>query len=342
MSECGWTHETVFLNPQCVTKLCTRMCRSDMEFGVVATHDVRPEKTTVCDGDVCTKTQVCTAGCNVEIIEGTKLLADHEDAKLYGDVQIAVTPIDENDVTQKNKSCGWPVNIVAHTHPEFIQGASQSYALLSPPSLGDLFAHAILANYRNYKENGCINTFLVFAAEGVYMYGVTPTRFREVAHQFEAEAEADMAGLPANHPTRRDFAVGNLPDATYERRRGAFFEEHRKLNDAFFAVMIKTCQLSPMFRLSQPKMLATAKHWEDGAHWVGPDLNNGNGFDAMVRNPTPEFQNVVEGLVGPRSRYAKDLIEKGLFCVFYPLAEFVSRPLPVVISVPPPNGDVKF
>jgi len=338
----GWKLETIHLNPQCMVKLCTRMCRSDTEFGVVATSDIRSEKETVCDGDVCSKTQVCTAGCNVDVIEGTKLLSDHEDAKLYGDVQIAVTPIDEDDVTQHNRKCGWSANIVAHTHPEFIQGPRQPYAMLSPPSLGDLFAHTILANYRNFKENGCVNTFLVFATEGVYMYGITRARFEEICKEFEAAAVDDMRGLPENHPVRREFAVGNLPEATYQRARTTFFDDFRAGNDAFFAKMMRVCGSSPMFRLTPPKTLARTEHWRDDAKWVGPDPTQSVGFDAMVRNPTPGFRTIVEDLVGPRSDYAQGLVKKGLFCILYPLDEFVHRPLPVVVSVPPPNGGGKF
>lgn len=337
----GWRLETVYLNSECVAKLCTRMCRSDTEFGVVATDDIKPATQTVCDdNNACTKASVCTAGCNVDVIQGTKLLSDHEDAELYGGAQIAVTPIDEDDVAQRNKRCGWPVNLVAHTHPEYIQGASQKHAYLSPPSLGDLFAHTILANYRNYKENHTINSFLVFAAEGVYMYGITPSRFTELAKEFEARAEAEMQGLPANHPIRADFEIGNVPDKTYEGMRAEFFDRLRPANDAFFGQMISTCQRNPdMFGLVRPKILAQAKHWSKD---VGDDFDGGGRFDAMVRNPTPKFREMVETLVGPRSEFVQALINEGLFCVHYPLSEFVNRPLPVVVSVPPPKGGGKF
>ena len=59
------------------------------------------------------------------------------------------------------------VNVIWHTHPcHVVDGVVR----LAPPSVDDFTAHAILGNLRQKAVNGVINTYVVVAREGYYVY----------------------------------------------------------------------------------------------------------------------------------------------------------------------------
>lgn len=172
----------------------------------------------------------CALSCDdVKLIEGTGL-APHSDDKFYkGDrkdtrVLIAVTPF-YREVFQKSPMCdgSGSINMFFHTHP-LVMG-SYTQGRLSPPSLGDLFAHSILSNSRNYRQNRQLNTCMVMAFEGLYIYYVLPHRFRQAMDMID-ELIAQYRGWTPEE--REMWKVGEAPGWVVERVKQHVFDELRE------------------------------------------------------------------------------------------------------------------
>lgn len=171
---------------------------------------------------------VCKLSCDVKLIKGTGL-DSHPDAKFYtGDdkqrrVLIAVTPF-YREVFQTQQMCdgSGSINVFWHTHPLML--GSDETARLSPPSLGDIFAHTVLSNSRNYRQNRQINTTMVMAFEGLYVYSIVPHKFREVMDDIDALIEK-YDGWTASE--RKMWEVGEAPKWVVEQIKDKIFRQLR-------------------------------------------------------------------------------------------------------------------
>ena len=124
----------------------------------------------------------CKLSCDVKLIKGTGL-DEHPDAKFYTgnsktrQVLIAVTPF-YKEVFRQFKMCDddtKSINMFFHTHPLLM--GSDVQGRMSPPSLGDIFAHTVLSNSRNYRQNRQLNTTMVMAFEGCTCTASSRTSF---------------------------------------------------------------------------------------------------------------------------------------------------------------------
>jgi hypothetical protein len=159
----------------------------------------------------------CVLSCeSVRLIQGTGLGA-HRDRRHYaaggGDenaVLIASTPLD-SEVHQVMPVCdtGDHVNVFFHTHPLHL-AAVNGPAMFAPPSIGDIFAHVVLSNYRNFTQHGQVNTCMVMAFEGLYVYGMAPEAFAQMYRRMRAAAEQWPCSAA-------QLASGDLPLALIER-----------------------------------------------------------------------------------------------------------------------------
>lgn len=175
----------------------------------------------------------CQLDCsNIKLVKGTGLNY-HTDEKFYTGndnsraVQIAVTPLYQ-EVFQKYPLCKTAhcVNMFFHTHPLLLtrdMPAHDHTAQFSPPSAGDIFAHTVLSNYRNWKENNQINTPIVMAFEGMYMYTIMPIKFCAVVHHIESL----LAEKKLSAAEQKDAAIGELPQHVIDIIKQEIFDELR-------------------------------------------------------------------------------------------------------------------
>lgn len=177
----------------------------------------------------------CLLTCDQNLIEGTGLEDNNEDNSFYaGDkkkvqkVLIAVTPFYE-EIFQQYPLCdsGHKVNLFFHSHPLLIsvRGA------ITPPSIGDFFAHTLLSNYRNYKQNGQLNTAIVASFEGLYVYFALPHRFLKFKNRVEALWAAKESKSKREFI---EFAYGELPNWLIDVVKTEVFNE---LRDGFTQFM---------------------------------------------------------------------------------------------------------
>lgn len=183
----------------------------------------------------------CQLDChNIELVKGTGL-DHHTDEKYYkgengtfGEIQIAVTPL-YHQVFQKFPLCDTDqhVNMFFHTHPLLMGRVLKSHdhiGQFSPPSSGDIFAHTVLSNYRNWKENKQMNTPIVMAFEGMYMYTILPHKFYTLVQRIEqvlAELDDELT-----EDEVEDAAIGELPQRVIDVLKQEIFDELRPLCDA--------------------------------------------------------------------------------------------------------------
>lgn len=212
---CAFKYAPLLLPAKCATSMWM-LTLSGIEWG----GQFKPEKV---DG-------VCQLACDgVDLIRGTGL-EDHPDARLYaGDsnrkVRIASTPF-YHEVSRVFPLCdsGVSVNMFFHTHPLLmLRNAKTQLARCGPPSIGDHVAHNILANYRNWKENKQVNTTVVMAFEGMYMYTVLPHKFMRVVVRIAALVKACQ--MTASEQKLAD--KGQPPMSVMKQIKAEVFDELR-------------------------------------------------------------------------------------------------------------------
>jgi len=184
----------------------------------------------------------CQLSCDITLIKGTGLETDNPDARYYiGDgeanknkaVAIASTPLYEEVFSQARLCKGKKtVNLFFHTHPLHLL-STDDLAVPVPPSMGDIFAHCVLAMHRNYMENKQLNTMLVMGFEGLYVYGVYPHRFRQDLEHIDALSRAWLTKNPGKQG-RKALARGELPAEITDVLKGKVFDALRNANKAMF------------------------------------------------------------------------------------------------------------
>jgi hypothetical protein len=194
-----------------------------------------------CDGEQ-------RVGCKLELIKGTDARDDHPDAALYrGEgggrlpMQVAVTPFYE-EVFQVHPICAQrTINCFWHTHPLLmLRDPITKAGRLGPPSLGDFFAHSVLSNGRNFRQHKQLNTTVLMAFEGLYIYGVLPHKFRKLMDR--AEALLDTLADRVSAAERAEFdTVGELPVAPRNQLKREVFAELRPAVQEFTAAMKRRC-----------------------------------------------------------------------------------------------------
>ncbi|NDC10045.1 MAG: hypothetical protein EBZ75_12035, partial [Oxalobacteraceae bacterium] len=171
---------------------------------------------------------------NVDLIKGTGLSV-HPDAKFYTgntgqeqQVQIAVTPFYE-EVFQVFPMCDGTatINMFFHTHPLMMRGNTGQ---VSPPSLGDVFAHSVLSNSRNFRQNRQLNTTMVMAFEGLYVYSILPHKFRQIMDRIDRLVAAYTGWTDGE---RELWTVGEAPGSVVNVIKMEIFDELREGHDRF-------------------------------------------------------------------------------------------------------------
>lgn len=165
------------------------------------------------------------------LIRGTSLEV-HADAAHYSGndprtvVRVASTPFDA-EVRGYMPMCDSPatINMIFHSHALHM-GRS---AVLAPPSMGDYFAHCILSNFCNATLHGQLNTTVVMAYEGLYVYTITP----EAYGRYAARIRALMDGRAQTALERARYAKGELPHDVVELLKAEFFNAVRPSYEAF-------------------------------------------------------------------------------------------------------------
>lgn len=156
----------------------------------------------------------CILHATTPLIKGTRVLPNHPDGPLYSNMQIATTPF-YKEVFQKHPLCdtGHTINVFFHTHPA-------RYNDFAPPSVGDFIAHTLFSNYRNYIQNNQLNTCLVVAHEGIYVYYALTHRFR----QFCADVADRWARLKRKTAREKaDYEIGELPPRMVQAIKKSLF-----------------------------------------------------------------------------------------------------------------------
>ena len=181
----------------------------------------------------------CQLSCDIKLIEGTGL-QQHKDDKFYlgknasasRRVRIAVTPF-YKEVFQVYPLCETEdtINMFFHTHPLLMVRDDNNQGKLAPPSLGDLFAHCILSNYRNYKQNKQLNTCVLISFEGMYVYYILPHKFRQIYERIE-QLYKELVNNPS--PVEADgYEIGEVPLRVVNAVKAEFFDSMRTAMDAF-------------------------------------------------------------------------------------------------------------
>jgi hypothetical protein len=277
---------------KCLTKL-RRLCLSDREFGAQLVPAVQDD--------------TCKFSCDgVRLIHGTALQDDNPDQTLYEPdpskppVRIAVTPF-YREVFSVSPLCdsNHSVNMFCHTHP-LLLAPENKVGQLSPPSIGDLFAHGILSNYRNFKQNGVINMPLVVAREGLYYYNVLPTRFAREIARIEARLAETGQPVPAD---------GELPADVVDWLKTLVFAELRPLHNRFLDEMVAWAQ----GHAGSLSLQGAARIPDGPALWSADNVQDPDccGFDRSIR--ADWFQHYCRN-----NALARGLIDLGFFYHYVP------------------------
>lgn len=224
------------------------------------------------------KDGICKLSCDdIELIKGTGL-GPHPDAKLYSgkrsstSVQVAVTPF-YKEVFEQHRMCGSTtkhINMFFHTHP--LMMSSKEVARPSPPSLGDFFAHAVLSNSRNYRMNRQLNTTCVMAFEGLYVYTITPTKFKEVMDEIDALVEQREQRIKWTEAERKMWKVGEAPRDVVEELKPKIFDELRPGAEQMQKWLLKNPCPKDLFEIAGAEILADTQ-------WGSKDESNKYSFD---------------------------------------------------------------
>jgi hypothetical protein len=250
----------------------------------------------------------CELSCDTPLIEGTGL-EQHSDDKYYKgknqerDVRIAVTPF-YKEVFQVFPTCDGKdtINFFFHTHPLFL--SSDKYGSISPPSLGDLFAHSVLSNSRNWRQNKQLNATAVMAFEGMYVYYILPHKFRQVMDRIDE--------LVANHVFTPEEAamweVGEAPSAVVMQIKSEVFDSLRDINDAFGEEVLRFMQMNKRhFSIRGAPVLADSG-WHCKTCPV-PEMD----FDFLAYLGNPDLVDFCR-----HNTFVQGLHERGFHYEFYP------------------------
>ena len=211
---------------QCLERM-RNLCLSDREFG----GRFEPSMSS----------GSCKLDCrNVKLVHGTSLQDDNPDAALYTGqspdvtVRIAVTPL-YKEVFSTSLLCQSDdkVNMFFHTHPLLMDESGIGY--IAPPSIGDFFAHGLLSNVRNYRQNGVINMPVVMAREGLYCYNILAGRFADELDEIDRLIEKHAHNLTTAE--RDNLRIGELPLVIIDELKQRIFDDLRPAHDEFFRQM---------------------------------------------------------------------------------------------------------
>lgn len=278
-----------------------QLCLSDREYGGRFEPDMSSGS--------------CKIGCQgVKLVRGTPLQDDNPDAALYAGqatdvtVRIAVTPL-YYEVFSTSTLCqsSHRMNMFFHTHPLLMDESNVGH--IAPPSIGDFFAHGLLANYRNYTGNGVINMPVVMAREGLYYYNILAERFARELFEIQRLVDKHYYGLTTAE--RENLKVGELPVVVVDELKQRIFAEMRPVHDAFFRQMTAWVNdhAKELSTLGAVRVHDTVE-WSDGSDEPAPqqtcNFDRSMSYDWFRRFCT---QNVIVN---------KGMTDIGFICVFQP------------------------
>lgn len=216
----------IFLNipKKCIHSVWLLTC-SNKEYG----GQFNPQKN---------KFSKCELGCDIKLIQGTGF-ETKSDVKFYNakgtakTVQIASTPFYE-EVFKVYPMCSSKesINMIFHTHPIHLMKSKNNIGMFAPPSLGDIFAHTVLSNMRNFKQNKQLNTTIVISFEGLYVYSITPSRFNQLL--LKTEADVGMSTNISDNEKENWKTIGECPFEVMEQLKEDIFNELREGNEQFY------------------------------------------------------------------------------------------------------------
>lgn len=257
---------------------------------------------------------VCVLECETHLIQGTgvkKVTGD--DAKNYSggassSVKLLSTPFTHREIINSVELCTRPgdhANIFWHSHPV-------SVCTISPPSLGDFAAHAVLGNLRNWDQQRQINTSIIVAFEGIYEYGITEERFKD----FVAITNTLMEGRPWGRRDLPEYVAKHLRSMVFDELRDgyhAFFEATHEMEDS--PAFDK--KGAPMFR---NKRWSCADHVQCGVEGLDFPYKHSLDDPEFIRDLS-HFQTV--------NPYANTLNRHGFYYRFIPYMGQVGLPVKV-------------
>lgn len=258
----------------------------------------------------------CSLKRSAKIIVGTGVeeIGGADAANYSGNSQKTVrllsTPFTAKDMTISLEMCGKPgafCNIIWHAHPLLI-GAT------SPPSLGDIAAHCVLGNLRNWAQQGQINTQVIVAFEGLYEYNVTEPRFRELV--------ADTDRLMKGKPWRKK----DLPSDVAAELRRRVFDELRDGHEAYLAEREALVQKHPAMFNIDGAPTHTLKKWM----CMSTKACGVQALDFPYKRAldTPGFRDVIERF-HETNAWTKALRDRGFYCRYFPYAGSIKLPVKV-------------
>jgi hypothetical protein len=194
---------------------------SDVEWGGV--FDIVP-----------TTTNTCSAVTTGRPIRGTvaRAVSEEEKALYHGtnepvdtERRIASVAFATTDYTRATECApGRPINVFFHVHPVMVVRDRQTHvARIAPPSIGDIFVHCILSNLLNYQATGNLNCAMVMAFEGLYVYTITPSKFRHLWAEYQHRTKKGdvWADIVADFQ-KRTFAELRPANKAFMKDRDAF------------------------------------------------------------------------------------------------------------------------
>jgi hypothetical protein len=197
---------------------------------------------------------------------------------------------DQSLIAQNTMDCnGSTANVLYHTHPlSVVVPKDKLFGRYAPPSVSDFFAHGVLGNYRQWKENKHLNTYVVMATEGLYVYNISPAKFDEVIRDIATLfMEKQRSVLDVSN-----FNKGQLPtDVVNAMKR----EHYRNVTDGYLQYvrdMNRICA-DDLYRLQTEEFFDTMQYDGDFIqHNAYQDALNTHGFQYQFY-PAPFLDDIL-------------------------------------------------
>lgn len=272
----------------------------------------------------------CVLKCEIhKLVQGTAMKSGTEESRRYSldgrddEVLLATTPF-FTEVFRVFPVCGWNerCNIYFHTHPVMILDTDR--ASLIPPSIGDMVAHCVMGNLRNWKQNRILNTTFVAAFEGIYVYNITAAGFgkmRKWIASIEQQHPAAVAAQNADDPM-------DLADPVYEHVMSTLSERLKGPYAEFSEQMERFCEeRRDQFSLEGAEKLGDSR-WRCKRSACHPDYN----FPyARALATDAAFKTQIAGLLR-HNAYSTALRTMGFYFDWYPWHEDHTRTMEIPVN----------
>ena len=183
---------------------------------------------------------------------------------------------------------------------------------MSPPSLGDIAAHCVLGNLRNWDKNRQINTQVIVAFEGLYEYGITPQRFAEMVEL----TNRLMGGKP--------WGKRDLPSDVAAELRSSVFGELRDSYHTFFEQLRALVAKHPAKFDTKGAPTHTLDKWMCTTNCGVKELD----FGYKRALDDPAFRSMLKKF-HETNAYTKQLRARGFYCRFFPYEGAIKLPVKI-------------